>query len=265
MKAAEPVATLPSLAAVYRRVSTDHQTGSMDAQQQRLLGYLASRKLTATPETTFEDEDTSGSIPIFERPGGRQLKHVLEHGVSVKGQLGLTPAPVKHLVVCMLDRLGRSAPDLLELRDWLQSGQIVLHIVDFNGDIITSQGSFGKFLFGMLALFAEFELDMIRDRTRNSLLNKFNAGALTGSTPYGFDVQVEDDVKRLVPNVTEQHWLRWMHERKTLDNWNFNQIAVALNERQVPTKKGVIGGWQTGNVKSTLTNKHTVRFLEQSK
>lgn len=246
--------------AVYRRVSTDHQSGSLDVQEERITAYLALKGLTTIDDLTFADEDVSGGIPIWERPGGKQLMAVLEHGLPAE-KLSLSPIAVKHLVVAKLDRLGRNARDMLNLVQWLTERDITLHIVDLGGDSITTSGASGKLMFALLASFAEFEREMIRDRTTQRLQHKFQAGELIGTVPYGWQVIERDGRKLLEPFPSEATWVRWICDQHTTQRLKYGTIARMLNERGVPTKTGVLGGWQTGNVKKLIENKHTAKLL----
>jgi DNA invertase Pin-like site-specific DNA recombinase len=247
-------------AAIYRRVSTDHQSGSLDVQEERIAAYLTLKGLTATDATTFADEATSGGIAIWERPGGKQLMAVLEHGLP-SGKLAMEPTPITHLVVAKLDRLGRRSRDWHNFIHWLDEHAITLHIVDLQGDSFTNAGPFGKFMLGILAECAELERAMICDRTQQRVDSKFAKGELIGTVPYGWQVLERDGTKLLEPLPTEAYWVRWIHERHDRDRLKPGTIAGMLNEREVPTKTGKVGGWQTGNVKKLLANRHTAKLL----
>ena len=66
------------------------------------------------------------------------------------------------LVCTKMDRLGRSVKELIEIVEDLHKNNI--DIVFLEQDIDTSKPS-GKFIFHMFAAFAEFERDIIRERT----------------------------------------------------------------------------------------------------
>src|SRR4051812_40184838 len=125
--------------AIYRRVSTDHQDGSLEVQEKRVLDYAQYKQLTVSPGLTFSDPDTSGSIPILDRTGGRALLNRLQHG------------DIKHLIVAKLDRLGRNSLDFLTTLKTLDKLGVVLHITDFGGDSMSSQGHYGKMMLTILA------------------------------------------------------------------------------------------------------------------
>ncbi len=121
----------------YARVSTEEQ--NLDLQRQALQAVGC--------ETIFEDHGVSGSAK--ERPG---LAKALAKAAS--GDM---------LVVWKLDRLGRSLPHLIEAMDGLREAGIGFCSLQEQIDT-TSAG--GRFYFHMLAALAEFERELISERTR---------------------------------------------------------------------------------------------------
>jgi DNA invertase Pin-like site-specific DNA recombinase len=101
-------------------------------------------------ERIFLDEGVSGAKAS--RP---QLDRCLDY---------LRPGDV--LVVTKLDRLGRSVRNLIELAEKLREHGIDLVATQQQIDTTTSTG---KLLFTMLAAIAEFERDLIRERTSDGL------------------------------------------------------------------------------------------------
>ena len=233
------------LAAIYRRVSTDQQDGSLETQEKRVGDYLNVRGFTATDQTTFYDEDTSGGVAIVERPGGAKLFATLRHSPQIK-----------HLVVAKLDRLGRSARDLLETVHHLDEMGVVLHIVDMGGDSLSSQGP-AWLMFVILAGMAEFERELIRGRIQDALDRRFDQKRIIGTEPYGYDVADG----RLVDNPVQQEVIRKMARWREA-GCSYKVIAEQLNAGGVPTKTGK-GKWQCGNVAGVLQSKHTARLLAE--
>jgi len=81
------------------------------------------------------------------------------------------------LVVTKLDRLGRSARDLHDIAAELAGKGIKLSI---GGSIHHPGDPIGKMFFGMLALMAEFESDLIRSRTVEGMREAAKRGRLLG-------------------------------------------------------------------------------------
>jgi DNA invertase Pin-like site-specific DNA recombinase len=79
--------------------------------------------------------------------------------------------------VTKLDRLGRSARDLHDIAAELAGKGIKLSI---GGSIHDPGDPIGKMFFGMLALMAEFESDLIRSRTVEGMREAAKRGRLLG-------------------------------------------------------------------------------------
>lgn len=123
----------------YARVSTAVQ--NLDMQKKMLLDAGCERILTDVASGKRSD-----------RPGLEQLKSLLRSGDTV--------------VVWRLDRLGRSLKDLIELVAEFESQGVGFHSLQEAIDTTTSGGKLTFHLFGALA---EFERNLIRERTMAGL------------------------------------------------------------------------------------------------
>lgn len=268
-----------TLAAVYRRVSTDQQDGSLALQEQRVTAYAAFRQLEIRDGLTFSDPDVSGRIPMLERPGGRALLNRLRHG------------DVKHLIVAKLDRIGRNTRDALGVLEFLKAQDIILHITDFGGETISTQGHMGKLILTMLLAVAEWEVGEIRDRTTKIMRGKFDRHELTGNVPFGYDAEYtfpdghvhlspialtapavaelghgEPVSKLLVDNLHEQDILRqlaaWRAELSPVTGLpaSYTRVAARANAQGYVTKQGC--PWQCGSISNVLNSRHSQRLLQ---
>ena len=140
----------------YARVSTDDQ--KLNLQQDALL--------KAGCEKIFEDH-LSGVK--FERPG---LKSALE-----MTRAGDT------LVVWRLDRLGRSLKDLIQLTETLKERSIGLCSLQ---EAINTTSSSGQLVFHLFGALAEFERNLIRERTQAGL-SAARARGRKGGRPKALD------------------------------------------------------------------------------
>lgn len=140
----------------YARVSTDEQ--DLEAQREQLA------RLGVEPEHLYFDEGLSGKSR--QRPG-------LEGALKA-----LRPQDV--FVVTKLDRLGRSARDLGDIAQKLQSRGITLSL---GGKPYDPTDPMDKLFFGMLGLFAEFERDLISARTKEALAVPERRAKMTGRQP----------------------------------------------------------------------------------
>jgi len=123
----------------YARVSTDDQ--NLDLQRDALKKSGCS---------TIYEEKASGKSTA--RPELEQCRKALRAGDT--------------LVVWRLDRLGRSLPDLVGIVTGLENGKIGFESITEKIETISASG---KLTFHVFAALAEFERNLIRERTRAGL------------------------------------------------------------------------------------------------
>lgn len=138
----------------YIRISTSEQ--NLDFQKDELTKIGCDK--------IFEDK-ISGSLSKAERPG---LKAAIEYARA--GDV---------LIVWKLDRLGRSIADLINIITELNQKGIGFKTI--TGDIDTTTAS-GKLIFHIFAALAEFERELIRERT-NAGLKAARARGRVGGRP----------------------------------------------------------------------------------
>jgi DNA invertase Pin-like site-specific DNA recombinase len=156
----------------YTRVSTDRQANegeSLGAQDRTVAGYAMMHGLTVV--RTFCERGVSGSMPLAERPAGRELLATLQAGDVV-----ITPK---------LDRMFRSASDALQNLEHVKRLGVSLHMIDLGGDV-TGNGV-AKLVFTILSAVAEAERDRIRERISTVKADQRARGRyLGGSVPFGW-------------------------------------------------------------------------------
>jgi len=128
----------------YMRVSTDHQNN--ENQKIRLEEFATQRGYDIF--AIYEDTESGGKR---NRPG---LEKMLKR--ARRGHFNM-------VIAVKIDRIARSLQDLLEIAGKLGEYNVGLSFTDQDIDIGSSQG---KLLFQILGAFAEFERDMIRERTK---------------------------------------------------------------------------------------------------
>ena len=140
-----------------------------------------------------------------------------------------------------LDRLFRNAVDALShVEEWDQAG-ISLHLIDLGGQSINTGSSMGKMLLTMLTGFAEFERNMIAERTTVALRYKKADGEVCNHVPFGYEAKDG----QLVPDPPEQALIARMANWRS-QGISYNEIANILNGEGVPTKRaGSTWGAQT--------------------
>lgn len=140
----------------YARVSTSDQ--KLDSQ------------LDALKEAGCEDIYTDKASGVrSDRPGLAEALRYVRRGDT--------------LVVWKLDRLGRSLPDLVKTVEQLRERKIGFKSLQENIDTTTPTG---KLIFHIFASLAEFERDLIRERT-NAGLAAARARGRKGGRPKGVD------------------------------------------------------------------------------
>ena len=140
----------PKRAALYVRVSTDHQSVE---NQVRELKQVAERR-GWTVEEVYRDAGISGAKGRDKRP---RLDAMLKDASRRKFDIVMAWA---------IDRLGRSVIDLLGTIEHLEKVGIDLYLDQQNFDTTTPTG---KLLFQITGALGEFERSMIRQRVRAGL------------------------------------------------------------------------------------------------
>src|SRR5215831_4791190 len=139
----------------YARVSTTEQ--NLDLQRDAL------RKAGVTGNNILTDKITGTKA---ERPGLEQALSHLREGDT--------------LVVWRLDRLGRSLPHLIETVNTLQGQGVAFQSITEN---IDTSNATGKLVFHIFGALAEFERNLIKERTLAGLSAARARGRIGGKPP----------------------------------------------------------------------------------
>lgn len=99
------------------------------------------------------------------------------------------------IIVWKLDRWGRSALDIYETITALQTKGVRFRSLQDSLDFTTPAG---KLMFGMLAIVAEFERDMIRDRIRAGMRHAKANGRTFGAKRKLTDAQLKEVERKLL-------------------------------------------------------------------
>ena len=141
----------------YARVSTVEQLTENQREQIARAGYDIAPK-------RFIEEQISGSVPAAQRPGFQRLLERLDEGDT--------------LVVTKLDRIGRDSIDVQQTVERFQSEGIRLVVLQLGNLDLTS--SAGALMVKMLAAVADFERDLIIERTQAGQARARAAGTHMG-------------------------------------------------------------------------------------
>ena len=130
------------------------------------------------------------------------------------------------VVIESLSRLGRSTKDLIELTELFQSKGV--HLVSLKESIDTSTST-GKLLFTLMSAIAQFERDVIADRTREGLKSA-RARGRTGGRP-----KTDPDAVRKAIKLynTRQYSIKEIEE--------LTGVKKSTLYRNLPTQSGLNG------------------------
>ena len=164
--------------AVYTRKSTeeglDQDFNTLDAQRESAETFIASQReegWVCLPERYDDGGFTGGNM---DRPALRRLIEYIKSG-NVDG-----------VIVYKVDRLSRSLLDFARMMEVFEK-----HSVSFVS--VTQQfntaGSMGRLILNVLLSFAQFEREMIAERTRDKMSAARRKGKYVGGAPIlGYDV-----------------------------------------------------------------------------
>ena len=195
----------------YLRASTAGQEYTYDAQKRQIAPLLKQwHDNGGDLGVIFCDRAVSGTTELFERPKGRKLNQVLERGDK--------------LVFAKLDRAFRSLADYANFANQMHQRGIEYAAADIGLD---SSSPTGKFVYSVMASFAELERQFISLRTKEALaqrtakrLNKLS------ESPPGWR-RLPD--KTMDADETERKILDWA-QRQRDRHYSWAQISRKLKE-----------------------------------
>ncbi len=142
----------------YARVSKYDDSQVLDSQIDALVHHGVLLENVYTDKISGKNDD---------RPGLINCLKALRSNVDDK------------LIVFKLDRLGRDLRHLLKIGEDLENRKIALVVLSGAGEMDTSTSA-GRLMFQMFAAFAEFERELIRERTLAGLKAARARGRLGG-------------------------------------------------------------------------------------
>ena len=235
--------------AIYTRKSTenglDMDFNSLDAQRESAEAYIESQKnegWVCLPEHYDDGGFTGGNL---ERPAMQRLMADIEAN------------KIDCIVVYKVDRLSRSLMDFARIMGILEK-----HVISFVS--VTQQfnttHSMGRLTLNILLSFAQFEREIISERTRDKMIAARKKGKWIGGIPMlGYDIDRKGG--RLVINEAEASQVRKIFELY-LDHQSLLSTSQELNRRGLTTKRWITqkervsGGkpFQKNNLYRFLTN-----------
>lgn len=241
--------------AIYTRKSTEEgleqEFNSLDAQREAGELYIKSQRHEGWDclDTKYDDGGFTGAN--MERPGLRRML------------ADITTGKIDCVVVYKVDRLSRSLLDFAKIIEVFDRHQVTFVSVtqSFN-----TASSMGRLTLNVLLSFAQFERDMISERTRDKMRAARRKGRWIGGKPIlGYNVvNTKLVVEPLESLRVQQIFDLYLEMKSTL------QVAKVLNERgwrmkEWTTKKGkIIGGgkFNKNTVTAILTNATYIGMIE---
>jgi len=201
----------------YVRVSTEQQASegvSLEAQRAKIEHWCKANDYELV--NVYVDAGISGKS-MDKRPGLLDALKSLKKGMA--------------LVSYSLSRLARSTKDALSIGESVAKKKA--DMVSLTEQIDTTTAA-GKMMFQMLSVLAEFERNLVAERTTNALQHKKRTGQkYTNQTPYGFEA-IEG---RLVQVQQEAEIVAEIQAARSSGS-TLQFIADGLNGRGIPTKTG---------------------------
>ena len=232
-KRVEPSESRPKTVVGYVRVSSEEQAAegvSLAAQEERLRAYAV-----ATGREIAEIVSDAGvSAKSLHRPG---LQRILE-GVR-QGEIGA-------VIVLKLDRLTRSVRDLGELLELFAGAQADL--VSVSESLDTSSAA-GRMVTNMLGVVAQWEREVIAERTSFALAHKRRKREAYGHEPFGY----RREGAKLVP-VPEHISALSRMKRMHVEGASLREIANWLTAQQIPPRQGG-RAWYAASVARVLNSR----------
>ena len=220
-------------AAIYVRVSTEEQAQSgysIPAQIEKLQSLAKSLDWELLP--SYVDDGYSGKD--LERPA---VKRLLEDGRKKRFDL---------IILYKLDRLSRRLSDLVSLGELFERIGIGLRSLTEPFDTTNPAG---KLLFNMLGSFAQFERELIGERTRLAMRRRMREGKWNGLAPFGYRLGKEG---KLEIADGDAPYVRRVFELLIEHNLGIKMISRRMNaDDQASRRKGK---WTSTSSWQMLTN-----------
>lgn len=228
-------------AAVYCRVSTEDQADEgTSLETQRIDGLALAKRLSLDVPTDFVISEVMSGAKFDERSGIQRIRELIQRKA------------IQVVIAQKVDRISRTPMHFYSIYDLAQR-----HGVRFEWtDQTFANSPDGQMLLGLMVVFAQRELEMIRERTQS-----------------GVKARVERD-KKPIPGVRAPYGYRWIDEKKTrleqdpetASLWkevlvslssgtSANSIAKRLNAQGIPTPSKKPGAkWTASNIAKMATH-----------
>ena len=206
--------------AIYTRVSTDTQAdiefNSCKAQEEKIRAFVKSQNNWNIIKV-YSDPGYSGAN--LNRPALQSLLEDIKHG------------GIDIVLTYKIDRLTRSPKDFYQLIEIFDKYKINFISVTERFDTSTPAG---RLLRNIMLTFAQFERELVSERTRDKLLERAKKGLWNGGlVPFGY----KRENKKLIINSKESEIVKLMYETY-IETGSLSQVYRTLKEKNIKDRKG---------------------------
>ena len=213
----------------YVRCSTTKQENSVETQKKMIEDFCEIQEIKL--DDIIVDEGISGSgEKTHKRDGYNSVMKMVEDG------------EVENVVVISLSRWGRNLGEIYKSVELMNNTDTHFYSIKEN---IDTSSPYGRFTINLLSSLYEMELELIRERVKDTLKVKKENGKVYSKTPFGFDRMGDE----LVENPKEKRLLRKMLRLKE-KGMTYRDISNYLTKNRHKNKSG--GKWSRENVFSVM-------------
>jgi len=211
--------------AIYTRKSTseglDQDFTSLDAQRESAENYINSQKHEGWVALQGQYDDGGFTGANIDRPALQKLLSDIKAG------------GINCVIVYKVDRLSRSLMDFVQLLEFFDKHNVTFVSVT---QAFNTNTSMGRLTLNILLSFAQFEREIISERTKDKMGAARKRGQwLGGRTPLGYTR--EKDGKKLLINENEARIVKEMFALYLQGN-SLLKVASILNEKGYRSRIG---------------------------
>lgn len=206
--------------AVYTRKSTseglEQDFNTLDAQREACIAYITSQKGEGWIALKDQYDDGGYTGANIDRPALSQLIADIKRG------------HINCVVVYKVDRLSRSLLDFSKLLEFFDKHEVTFVSVTQNFNTKTSMG---RLTLNILLSFAQFEREIISERTRDKMgAARMKGKWMGGLPPFGYQIDKEKQILSVKPEEAED--VKFMFET-IIKEKSITKLMRILKERGI--------------------------------
>lgn len=249
--------------AIYIRVSTDTQVRgghSLGEQEKRLVSLCEAKGYEIFK--VYSDAGISGKS-VENRSAYQQMMNDMKKG------------KFNRILAFKMDRLSRSISDFEEFFQKTEEYNCEVEFLEGNIDMT---GASGKLFARILEVFAQFERELIVERTLLGIESAASKGHISGQPPLGYKAEIIDNVrtKRWIINEEEVPMVKELFNM-CLQGKTYQDISKIMKEKypkvlvyyrknnETGEKEPVYRAWNYSSISRILNNKCYIGIYEYRK